>query len=382
MNVSSSIARTPAEVLLDILNFENRIALAVSVVPGQTTLPSLALVPPTDADANKAVMDVLDELISLDAKHLSGKKYSDAHLIGQVFKKDVKEKDLDWHLKYHLRVALQGFRELTQVVKGSQSAISYESLKAHSRAVSDYIFGLLSVLPHLQRDQSGWRYFSGGSNPGINSWEAYVMARGLAQQSSAADGVKYDHKMARITSIFVLRQAMELRFERLISVYPFSPDGSAPKFKHGFHQAFIVKNASFFQTSNFKIQDLKKIYDWCSEIVHQAYQPLPWLIDLAFKQCQLLLGAQSPVTGQAWSINGKVRIDDVVGMQTAFERHFLATYGHGTWKFARGKPEALTPSWRQDMATVSGDFVATVGRPVGWKRFVLGLARWLESLTR
>jgi len=122
--------------------------------------------------------------------------------------------------------------------------------------------------------------------------------------------------------------------------------GKAPKLKHGFHQEFIVAHPQHFQAKGFNIADLRPIYDWCSEIVHQANQPYAWQISRALSEAGKLLGTRPPaLAGGAWSIANAVHIVDPAAMQTAFEDHFLEHYGHGTWQMFRHEPEALISNW-------------------------------------
>jgi hypothetical protein len=77
---------------------------------------------------------------------------------------------------------------------------------------------------------------------------------------------------------------MELRFERLFAVYPTDRKGKPPKLKHGFHQEFIAANPQFFQANGFRVKELRDPYDWCSDIVRQAYQPYAWQISMALRR--------------------------------------------------------------------------------------------------
>jgi|TARA_R100000049_G_C1957802_1_gene121989 hypothetical protein len=83
--------------------------------------------------------------------------------------------------------------------------------------------------------------------------------------------------------------------------------------------------------------------------------------------------------GGGWSIDNAVHVKDVQGMQTAFEHHFLASYDHGQWKFARIRPEALVAGWKPEMATVSADFRSpTSGQQreeTCWRKLVRRLRR-------
>ncbi len=173
----------------------------------------------------------------------------------------------------------------------------------------DYVFDLREILMPLQKNVDGWTFFDGGKNSDVSSWEVYCLARSLSIQSAwAPTGIFLDHKASQIASIAVLRQAMELRFERLIAVYPFDKNGKPPRLKHGFHQDFIIANPNFFIADDFSIKELRHLYNWCSEIVHQAYQPYAWQIAMAMHRAGDLLQSRNRPPNAAWSIYNAVEV--------------------------------------------------------------------------
>ena len=292
------------------------------------------------------MVDFLADIAMLDRAHNHGKRLTRDQLAEQVFRRSPTFKDdraLTPYLRYQLRVAFEELTILDQEMRNQNNgSITFAVLSGYSRIIQDYLFDLRKILVFLQRNVPGWTFFQGGKNSSVSSWEVYILARGLAFQSTyTGTGAPFDHKTAQIASIFVLRQAMELRFERLVAVYPTDAKGKPPRLKHGFHQEFIAANPQFFRTNSFQVKELRHLYDWCSETVHQAYQPYAWQISMALRRGGDLLHSQSVPTTQVWSIYNAVQIIDVEAMQAAYENHFLATYGHGIWRFTREKPEEL-----------------------------------------
>lgn len=362
--MSAPTTSTPARALLDLL----------SAAPGHPA--------PTDAAADKAMTDFLADIAMLDHRHNRSKRLTQDQLAEQIFRRNPTFRDDKAaipYLRYQLRVAHEELTNLDQEMRNQNNGtITFAALSRYSPIIRDYLFDLREILVFLQQKVRGWNFFNGGKNSDVSSWEVYILARGLAYQSTyAGTGSPFDHKAAQIASVFVLRQAMELRFERLIAVYPTDVKGKPPKLKHGFHQDFIVANSQFFLTNGFKIKELRHLYDWCSEIVHQAYQPFAWQISMALRRGGDLLHTQPAPTNQAWSIYNAVEITDVEAMQDAYEKHFLATYGHGKWRFTRRKPEALIRNWKSHMASYSTDYRPVLGRPNLWKRLKLRFKQFL-----
>lgn len=345
--------------------------------------PSTVL--PTDAQADKAVSDFLAEIVTLDIKHNRKKPIRQDQLAEQLFGRSrtfKEERAALPYLRYNLRAAHEALNRMVGELRSQNGGIVTAAALTQFQAIfNDYVFDLREILVPLQKNVAGWTFFNGGKNSDVSSWEVYRLAQSLAIQSAwAPTGIFLAHKTSQIASIAVLRQAMELRFERLIAVYPFDAKGKPPRLKHGFHQEFIIANPQFFTADGFAIKELRHLYDWCSEIVHQAYQPYAWQIDLAMHRAGDLLQSRKTAPNAAWSIYNAVEVPDVSAMQDAFEQHFLSTYGHGSWRMTRAKPEASVPNWRPEMAYTSRDFLPVLNRPPLWRRIRIRLKRWFDGI--
>ncbi|MDE4618390.1 hypothetical protein [Sinorhizobium meliloti] len=334
---------------------------------------------------DKAMSDLVTDIQSLDQSHNRGKTLSQDQLAEQVFRRDPKfkkDKEAVPYFRYQLRVATEELTNLDQEMRSKGGgSITVATFTQFSDMLTDYLFDLREILVFLQRKATGWEFFDGGKNSTVTSWEVYLLARGLAFQSTyTGSGSPFDNKTAQIASVFALRQAMELRFERLIAVYPYDAKDTGPRLKHGFHHDFISSHPQFFSANGFRIKELRHLYDWCSEIVHQAYQPYAWQISMAMRRAGDLLHTRSAPANQAWSIFNAVTISDTEAMQGAYEDYFLSNYGHGVWRFLRDKPEALLPAWRPEMAFMGIEARPVKNRPSLWKRIRNHMIRWMRKL--
>ncbi|MBO9422910.1 hypothetical protein J7481_25620 [Labrenzia sp. R4_2] len=341
--MKATIKKTAAEKLLNFLRLSDGASL------------------PTDTEAENTFTTFISDIRSLDARHNKGKEITQDRLAEQVFRRNPmfkKDRDAVPYFRYQLRVASEELGRLEGKMRASANGnITSDVLFQFAEIINDYLFDLRDILSFLQRKDNDWRFFEGGQNSDVTSWEVFQLAQGLAYQSTRkGTGVCFNHKTAQIASLFVLRQAMELRFERLIGVYPYDRNCKPPKLRHGFHHDFITKNNQFFNADDFSIKELRHLYDWSSEIVHQAYQPYAWQIAMALRRAGELLNSRSVQSGQAWSIFNSVSIADVDKMQTAYEEHFLNTYGHGEWCFTRRQPEAQLLSEYRRQSTLGTDY--------------------------
>jgi hypothetical protein len=172
--------------------------------------------------------------------------------------------------------------------------------------------------------------------------EVFNASRQLSRQSAFyGQPFRMDHKAAQIASVFILRQALESKFFRLVGVEIYDRNGNSPKLRHMFHYDFILANASYFNFRTVTFRDLRKVYEWCNDVVHRVYHPLAWEIDYAHKVCRGLFNPLRPEQNTRWSINNAVEINDRDGMQGNFIQHFVDNYDHGIWTIEPLEPEAM-----------------------------------------
>jgi len=294
--------------------------------------------------ADKALSDFADHLKWLASRHLK-KPYSEEYLVDRCFAKTRALKtpsEVNSYCRPHLAAAINSFDELLKTMRGKSQKVSHATLKRCADIVTDYIFDLKEIAEHLERQKDPkYSFFKGGKNYGVHTFEVFRLSRQLAVQS-AFRGMPFhvDHKTAQIASMFVLRQALEKRFERLIGVQIYNSSLQTPKLRHDFHYDFIAKHPAYFDFRAVNFSRLTRIYDWCSEVVHRAYQPLAWQIDFAHSICGRLFNPIPTPPGAGWSIHNSVKITNLSEMQSAFMKHFKDSYEHGNWILEAVEPEA------------------------------------------
>lgn len=294
--------------------------------------------------ADKALSDFADHLKWLASRHVK-KTYCEQYLVDGCFGKAralEKLSEVNAYCRTHLTVAGRSFDELLKELRRTSHKISHTILKRYADIVTDYIFDLRGIAEHLERQKDPtYSFLRGEKNYGVHTWEVFRLSRQLAIQS-AFRGLPFhvDHKASQIASVFVLRQALEAKFERLIAVHIHNSSGQTPRLRHDFHYDFIANNPSYFTFRSVDFGRLKKIYDWCNEVVHRVYQPLAWQIAFAHSICGGLFNPVRTPPGAGWSIHNSVKINSLSEMQSAFVKHFFDSYEHGIWAVEVGEPEA------------------------------------------
>jgi hypothetical protein len=184
--------------------------------------------------------------------------------------------------------------------------------------------------------------FSGHRTHGVLTLEVFRTSQQLAIQSAFYNQPFHiDHKVSQIASVFVLRQALEEKFFRLVGVEIYDRDGNSPRLRHMFHYDFILANPSYFDFKAVTFRDLRKVYEWCNDVVHRVYHPLAWEINYAHKICRGLFVPLKAEQNARWSINNSVEINNRDEMQSNFIRYFVDYYDHGIWAVEPVEPEAM-----------------------------------------
>jgi hypothetical protein len=295
---------------------------------------------------DKCISEFLDHLHWLKSRHIK-KNHSDGYLVSTCFEKPrvlKNDAEVNAYCRVHLAVAIKSLENLIKQIRGNNGKINHTSLRKYSEAIRDYLFDLRPLVEHLERRKDpSYEFFSGGKNYSVHTWELFRLSRQLAIQSAyRKEPFHVDHKTSQIASIFVLRQALEAKFERIIAVALYDSLGQTPKLRHGFHYDFINANPAYFEFTSVHFSLLKKLYDWCNVVVHRAFQPYAWQIDYAHSISSGLFASGNLNKNGGWSIHGGVRIHDLSAMQSAFIAKFCKEYDHGIWCVETSTPEAVT----------------------------------------
>lgn len=293
--------------------------------------------------ADKCVNDFLEHLEELRSKHIS-KTYQKPFLFEHCFevRPSLKTSVYRMNCKVQLLVAIEQLEKLVEKMKAKNGKVTSAALTRHSSILSDYLFDLRPIAMFLEAKNPNYRYFNGWKSYSTHTSMFFRFSVDLAQQSARFRPVKYPHNIASMTSIFVLRQALEARFHRIIGLYFLNRNGTAPRLNGSFHYDFIEENLDLFRFRNFEWSLLRPVYNWCSSIVHSATQPFAWQVQLAHETCAPLFLAPPFSTG-GWNISGSVKILDANELRNRFAKRFWKKVGEGEgiWCMLESQPEAV-----------------------------------------
>ncbi len=315
------------------------------MTPAETLLKKIDGHDKIRISAEGAITDFANHLSWLMQRHVK-KSYKKEYLVSWVFSTKQsfeKKSEADGYCRANLVVAKLCFDSLVNNIQGNHTKPQYKDLMRYHELVRDFIHDLKPIAEYLERQKNPtYTFFHGHKSYSVHTWEVFRISQQLAVQSAFRNQyLHFDHKTARIVSVFVLRQALEAKFFRLVAVEIYNKTGDTPRLKHLFHYDFIEKNNSYFDFKAVTFLILKKIYQWCNDIVHRVYLPLAWEVDYAQQICQGLFFPLKTPASTHWSINNAVEINKCDQMQSAFIDHFCSEYDHGIWACEPIKPEAM-----------------------------------------
>lgn len=303
--------------------------------------------------AEQALNDFSDHLQWLVKRHAK-ESYQEKYLLdgcfakSRIFKTDA---EVNAYCRVHLYVAVLQFQALLKDMTDDNGKIPNKNIKRYATIIREYIFDLKDIAEHLERQKDkDYVFFSGSKSYGVMSWQVFRLSCQLAVQSTLARMKSpIEHRPAQIASIFVLRQALETKFDKLIGVFLHDSNGQSPRIRHDFKYNFIKDNKHFFDFKAANFESLKVVYDWCNEIVHGVYQPFAWQIAYAHQICGGLFWSLETAPGEGWSINNAVEVMGIGNMQAAYVSYFLNEHDKLTkndknkviWVICTREPEAV-----------------------------------------
>ena len=273
------------------------------------------------SDSLKELLRYLSGLVKKHARP----DYEDGYLSSKCFDRRVffKREDLKNYCRAHLVLGVRYFELLVKEIEGELSAGSSEDnllvIKRYSDVLSDYVYDFKRPVEFLERlSDPDYSFINGWSSPWTRSTDLYFFSKALAKSSFSSENfLKSYHRQSQVAAAFVLRQALELKFERIVGELS-DRLGKSPKLNHGFYYDFVNRNKQFFEFPEFDFSLLSNVYNWCSTVVHRGHQPVIWQLPYAYDLCDGIFAWGDFSRGGGRTCNGGVRVLDVDGMQLKF----------------------------------------------------------------
>jgi hypothetical protein len=154
-----------------------------------------------------------------------------------------------------------------------------------------------------------------------------------------------DHQIRVIMdlSIFSLRQALKLKFRRVLGVAAIyhKTTFAVPKLRHDFFFDFIVKNQDLFVFQTPHIKEIWKIYSWTNACIHLGILPRIWVLQHALDVVSPFFAPLPAEPNGRWHLHSSVKIYDLKELNERLAQYFHASYPETEWALELIEPEAV-----------------------------------------
>jgi len=236
------------------------------------------------------------------------KQYDDAHVAGQIFKKQLQTKDLKSYYKYQMYAFLKTLERLNDKIAINVNKTKDDYLKWDLEFGRELIIEGIEYLNSVSFTTEGKsRNYGIGKRGLLNSKELFDTAEMLLYQ---------DYNVKRLggfalspSSTMVLRQAIEIRLMSIYGIrFIYEQDGRLSKIPQKFFLDFTklqIKNKNV--QLPIEIALVENILDWTQSYVHLAIMKQSWEIEWAFFLIKPLFEAGEADDG-TWNYLGAVRV--------------------------------------------------------------------------
>lgn len=284
----------------------------------------------------QSMREVCVHLLSkLPPKKLN-KKYSDEYLVEVCFNKKeyMTPSEAMAYCHISLIVGVKYLRRYLDKVEREYEVRGDQAIIDASKSLQNYLHDFRPLAEYAVRvKEKDYVFFNGSKSSMSRTWDLYWLSSVLSYAASIAveNPLVGAHRECSVASVFVLRQAMEVKFERVVGVWLIDKKLNSPRYWHGFHYDFIRTHVEHFEFDGFNLSVLRAIYQWCSMIVHSTHVPLAWLLPMAHEYCGGLFSGGRQSEDGSWSIYGAIRVKNTDDMQRAFVDYFFREYDNGLY---------------------------------------------------
>jgi len=206
------------------------------------------------------------------------KEYSDIHIAEQIFCEKIS--DYKTYIKYSLLAQSKSFKRIKKNIIYFCDKKQFDNLLNEVRLMSELVTDSIDFI-----NSSGLKYKDESINFGvfksntvcssqIYGASIYLFRENINFKSWSISAIRY-------TSIFLIRQSIELRLKNALGILNILDSEQHPiKIKSDFFVNFIKENISYFEFP-IEFSILNKIFKWTNLYIHTGIFNYIWLIDWA-----------------------------------------------------------------------------------------------------
>jgi len=195
----------------------------------------------------------------------------------------------------------------------------------------------------MKKKDPNFRFVEGFKSYAQNSIWMFREAKNLFWSSTVTNKNPLSHMSSVSLAVFALRQAIEIRFRRVIGITKIVDENvSDAKLRHDFILDFVGKNLDLIELKVGSMTNLALIYKWTNFSIHTGGMPKIWEMQFALDFCNNVFQPDAPDPKKGWSINSSVKIKDYAELKKRWESEVKAALPGRNWHFMyMEKPEAV-----------------------------------------
>lgn len=265
------------------------------------------------------------------------KDYSDEHVIEQIFKKDRKNIDFKNRTKYEI-VALK--RTVNREVKRLSNIKNENDLIHPSNLffLKEVVFESIEFLDIAHYFINGKMAGYGWSKRALaNSMELFSASKMLSMKNFGEE--EWGDFVIIPTSIFLIRQAIEIRLKNALGISHVKDEGG--NIKKIFPIIFLdfLKSSALVYEFPVKYSIISKIHKWTQNYIHGGFMNYVWEIEWAQHMLKPLFKGDK--IGNRWCQYGSIKFTSYKDLKKQVKKYLEQKYNEELEFFWLKNPEAM-----------------------------------------
>ena len=267
----------------------------------------------TNITLEKCLLDFQADLQNILDKHIGSDQFDSNAMHQYIFTNFTEIDNVDMFCKVNLIAAKATLDRLIIRISKFKGGLKYYNIRKFRDLIMILISDLKGIVERFEKkDDPNYEFVK-------KSYPSLIEADKINQMSNNFLFTYYlkDQSLNSLQhlglSVLNLRQSIEIRTKRAVGVYKVVNVNNCRN-DFGFKQLieFIEQNKGLIEYDKFSFENLKLIYNWSSDYVHNAILPLIWQVEHALLEIK---DFYSPGSNEnegifKWSMYGRIKIHD------------------------------------------------------------------------
>ncbi len=257
------------------------------------------------------------------------KKVKDTYIGNSVFKiirGEINDKELELYANDHFTAAYYSFIDIREKLTAA-GKFDEVGIKSYGFIISNLLYDMLPFAEFIGQKENAKYCFFKGYKATIEDSHWHYMGSFQLLYNCTYDYNMLDNKFAYILSPVALRQALELKIQRIIGVGDYY-DGKGEKIftRHYYFFDFIKKYKAHFDFQDVDFGIIQKVFEFCNLSVHKGIMPYYWQMSYAIKFCDPLFFDNNPPENGSFHFHSSIKVYNYDELKLAFIRELTSQF--------------------------------------------------------